>query len=87
MSKIEATEMAQQLTTLVAIAENSGLLPSTHMGQLTPVSGALTPSPGMHRYLHMCGSHIFRHTHIHINFKNSFRSKILLLHFYEVQQK
>ena len=48
VSETEAREMAQQVKTLATTAEDSGF-PMSSWGQLTPVSGDLTPSPGSHR--------------------------------------
>ena len=57
--------MAQWLRALAVFAEELVQFPAPLSGHsqppLTPVSGDLTPSSTLHRYLLMCG--IYTHTH------------------------
>ena len=63
-----AGEMAQQLSTLAALALNLSSVPSTNTGQLTTTCdsplGDLIPSSGLHRHL-KTQIYIYIHTYTH----------------------
>lgn len=74
------------LRVLTALTDDLNLTPSTHIQQLTATNysstGDLTPSSGLHRQLHVHGTHILRHADVHIKWFNKSLNKFYKLKFW-----